>query len=277
MIEQLRRLAETELKYAAFNAQRTNAKGDSSCIVLAAEARAPYLIDTSRPENPYYNRAVVLPDNEGLDTTIQELPAQIQSVELPLTQQSESHFATLLDLGFMPHSSLHYLGAVAAETGVPKIGIPETANGETAPFQHEIRQLGDHQAEYFLGLLEQSGVTMSHEKRTATRQFYCTKTFRCFVAYTKEGQATGWATMFVTDDVAFLANAYTISDFRRRGYHSSLLSARLAKASQLGLKQVYTDVEPMSQSYQNCTRSGCTLLSTNLIWVRKKSSGSGNG
>ena len=39
-------------------------------------------------------------------------------------------------------------------------------------------------------------------------------------------------------------------------------------ASELGLAQAYTDVEPMSQSHQNCSRLGFQLLSANLIWKR---------
>ena len=138
--------------------------------------------------------------------------------------------------------------------------------------EYNVVELRPDQREYFFDLLELSGAAFPSEKRSASRHFYCTEAFRCLVAFDADDQAAGWATMYVDDGTAFLANAFTLPEHRGKGTHSTLLSARLNLASQLQLTYAFTDVEPASQSHRNCERSGFGLLSVNSIWKRTHNS-----
>jgi N-acetylglutamate synthase-like GNAT family acetyltransferase len=131
-----------------------------------------------------------------------------------------------------------------------------------------VRELQPDQRDLFFDLLELSGASFPQAKRRTTNQFYCTTEFRCFVAFDSTNQPAGWATMYVGDGVAFLANAYTLAAYRGKGAHSSLLHARLQLACEMQLTHVFTDVEPASQSHRNCERCGFRLLSVNSIWTR---------
>ena len=168
-------------------------------------------------------------------------------------QQTEENSACLLNAGFVPAQSLCYL-----------VAVPET----TPSTEYTVLELRPDQRDYFFDLLELSGASFPAEKRNASRHFYCTEAFRCLVALDAADRPAGWATMYVGGGAAFLANAYTLPERRRQGFHSALLAARLNLASQLQLTHAFTDVEPASQSHRHCERCGFRLLSVNAIWKR---------
>lgn len=252
MIDELNQLMTTELTYASFNAQRTASSLTIGPVLHTSPAGIPYLVDASRPDSEYYNRAVIPANFESLDEELATLPITVQAVELLIPQQTEAVFSALRRFKFIPLASLCYL---------------TTAPTSTKP-EHNVVQLRPDQTDDFFDLVELSGASFSPEKRNATRKFYCNDTFRCFVAYDQHDKPAAWATMYVSKDTAFLANAFTLPAFRGTGYHAALLSERVRIASTLGLDDLYTDVQPATQSHRNCQRSGFRLLTVNSIWKR---------
>jgi len=255
MIDDLNALLHAELRYAYFNARRTASEAAPTGIVLADSAEVPHVLDSGRPDNVYYNRAVVPPTCGCVAEVLDTLSAAVQAIELLFPQQTETNFASLLNARFRPVSSLCYLEAT-----------PSAVAGDS----QRVVELGPDERDEFFDLLELSGVSYNRDRRNRTAGYYCTSQFRCFVAHAPDGKPAGWGTMFVDSGTAFLANAFTLLQYRASGIHSALLAARLEAAHATGLKVAYTDVEPGSQSHRNCRRSGFDLLSVNSVWTRTR-------
>lgn len=258
LISELKSLAEAELNYAYFNAQRTSGVPTDGKINRSRANGVLQISDSSRPDSTYYNRAVVLPDEETIVGVLQRLPGTVQALELMLPQQNEEVFTCLQNAGFSPMASLCYLRANLDLASTPQCKVVE---------------LLPDQRDYFFDLLELSGAKFPTQKRSVVERFYCTERFRCFVAYDSQDRPAGWATIYIDRGTAFLANAFTFEEFRGRGFHSALLSTRLELARSLKLEHAFTDVEPASQSHRNCLRLGFSLLSVNSIWRRNSTVG----
>ena len=260
-LTELKSLLDAELKYAYFNARRTSFGVPQDVIGLSWGRDLSHITDSSRSQSEYYNRAVVHPSVSSVEEIVHQIPPTSRAVELLIPQQTKENFTCLLNAGFRPASSLCYLVAHPATV----------ARSETIPAPElVVTELRRDQRDYFFDLLELSGASFPPDKRLATDRFYCTEEFRCFVAVDSANQPVGWATMFVCDGIAFLANAYTLAAHRAKGVHSALLRVRLSLANQLQLSHAFTDVEPASQSHRNCERNGFRLLSVNNIWTRNR-------
>jgi len=139
-----------------------------------------------------------------------------------------------------------------------------------SPASRRVVRLKEDQADEFLDLIESTGVIFPDGSRAKNRHHYGTETFRCYVGYNDRDEAAAIATMYVStkSNTGFLANTYTYPEFRRQGFHSSLLVARIHEAADLGLNLVFTDVEPASQSQRNCEHTGFKILTASAIWEK---------
>jgi len=258
--EMARCLAHAEMNVALFNAHRTSgATGESAIgegkIERAATRSFEFLLDSTRPTSPYYNRAVARTQGAFAREALLELPGAIVGVELTPAQLSPASAAHLIERGLRPTYQLCYLGAVPARTSERTV-------------QPAVQRLDPSQVDLFFDLLQSEGVEFPPEKRARKRGYYCTDRFHCYVARETTGIAAGWTTMHVEDNVAFFGNSFTLPRFRKSGMHSALLAARLNDAAQLGMAVCYTDVEHGSQSHYNCERAGFRTLTINTIWSR---------
>ena len=82
MIDDLNALLHAELRYAYFNARRTASEAAPTGIVLADSAEVPHVLDSGRPDNVYYNRAVVPPTCGCVAEVLDTLSAAVQAIEL---------------------------------------------------------------------------------------------------------------------------------------------------------------------------------------------------
>ena len=255
MLVKLKLLFEAELRYAYFNARRTAFGTTNDAISVSYGKSFGHIEDLSRSQSEYYNRVVVHPDAASVAEILKQIPLTSLAIELVIPQQTNQNFTCLLNAGFRPSNSLCYL--VAHPSSTTSMGM-------------DVRELQSDQRDFFFDLLELSGASFPPEKRRATSHFYCSDEFRCFVAFDSTNRPIGWATMYVCNEMAFLANAYTLPSHRAKGAHTALLNARLDLASRLQLPYAFTDVEPASQSHRNCDRRGFRLLSVNTIWTRNR-------
>ena len=125
----------------------------------------------------------------------------------------------------------------------------------------------ENKADDFLALLKTSGVTCTDQIWKEKKSFYCTESFRTFIAYF-HGEPCAWATSYVKNDVAILANAFTQESLRDRGCHLALLNARIEDALTLGTELILTDVIPESVSQKNCYSVGFNSDGTRQVWVK---------
>ncbi len=251
--DRLDRLARAELAFAAFNAHRTGAVPETG-IAYAESASWLYVCDSSRPQHPYYNRALAARVGPLAPGALDTLPKAVVAIELRPAELTPALADALLARDFRPRGTLCYLGAPAARVSGSQ--------------PHSVERLTPAQVDLFLDALESAGTPFPLERRAAKRQFYCTERFQAFVARGPQGELAGWATMFVQDGSAFLGNAFVPPPARGRGVHKALLAARLDAAADAGLDEVFTDVAHGSQSHRNCESAGLRTLSVNTIWQR---------
>ena len=249
----LDRLARAELAFTAFNAHRTSAAVETGIELLETE---PWLhvCDPSRPQHPYYNRALAAHVGSLTPEALDTLPAAVVAIELRPSELDPALADALLDRGFRPRGTLCFLRAPATRQPSPRL--------------YAVERLVPTQVDVFLDALESAGTPFPPERRAAKREFYCTDRFPAFVARDPQGEIAGWATMFVHDGSAFLGNAYVRPQQRGLGVHAALLAARIDAAAVAGLDEVFTDVEHGSQSHGNCERAGLGTLAVNTTWQR---------
>lgn len=161
---------------------------------------------------------------------------------------SNSDFHYMYDIEFMQLSAEQYLSA-APQTSI------------------QIERWESNRVDEFRALLKTSGVQCSDEIWQAKREFYCSEQFRCFVAII-DNQPVAWATSFLDNSFAILANAYTQEAARNKGCHSALLHARINDAIALGANTLLTDVMPESVSAKNCAKAGFTVSQMDMVWVK---------
>lgn len=125
----------------------------------------------------------------------------------------------------------------------------------------------EDKADDFLALLNTSGVTCTEQIRKEKKPLYCTDSFRTFVAYL-DGSPCAWATSYIEQGVAILANAYTQEEVRGLGCQQSLLNARISDAHLLGSELILTDVIPESISHKNCLKVGFGSDSLRQVWIK---------
>lgn len=255
----MNRLVLAELQYGLFNAFRTT-KDDDALITIATNEAFASIFDSSRPGSCHFNRAVCRHASSLDLPNLKLLPPAAIGLEVPPSSLNEHGSKNLLTLGFRPAYSLCYLGA-----------DPDLAPAIMASFAAEgnsVSRLSNEQTDEFFDLLQLEGVDFPAEKRDRKRNFYCTDEFVAFVGKDKSGRSCAWATLYLNNGTGYLGNAFTLPDYRGRGFQAALLGVRMQYAKAAGASVVYTDVKHESQSQRNCERAGMRTVSINTIWTK---------
>ncbi|MEZ5326151.1 MAG: hypothetical protein R3F19_13960 [Verrucomicrobiales bacterium] len=244
--------------YAFFNAARSlNTPLPSKCERFRF-GKAIAIVDPARPGNPMCNRVLgYCGDTISHLTEILSLfeeHGQQPQFDISSDDLYPEVVASLIENDISAAEAITYLNLAPADVKpcAPIAGV-------------QVESWEEDRADDFLELIKTSGVTCDAETWKERRQFYCTETFRTFIA-TCDGQACAWATLYVDENQGFLANAFTLPDFRNRGCHSALLQARILDARGLELERIFTDVVAGSQSHQNCRRAGFDNQTVVTLW-----------
>jgi hypothetical protein len=81
-----------------------------------------------------------------------------------------------------------------------------------------------------------------------------------------DGKPIATGSLFIQDDVAFLAGASTVPEGRNRGAQNALLAARLGFAAEKGCTLAVMGAAPGSQSQVNAQRNGFYVAYTRIKW-----------
>jgi hypothetical protein len=81
-----------------------------------------------------------------------------------------------------------------------------------------------------------------------------------------DGKPISTGTLFVYEDVAFLAGASTVPGERKKGAQNALLAARLRYAAERGCKIAMMGASPGSQSQMNAEKNGFRIAYTRTKW-----------
>ncbi|HET7153309.1 MAG TPA: GNAT family N-acetyltransferase, partial [Candidatus Kapabacteria bacterium] len=106
---------------------------------------------------------------------------------------------------------------------------------------------------------------ISAEILDAKRNLYCSDEFKCYLALV-DTHVAGLATLYVSGNMGWFANAYTYEPYRKRGIQSALLYKRLKDSQDLGLISVFTDVEAGSASERNIERFSFKFAAACSAW-----------
>ncbi len=86
-----------------------------------------------------------------------------------------------------------------------------------------------------------------------------------------DGKPISTGTLFIYDDVAFLAGASTLPEGRKQGAQNALLAARLRYAAEQGCTIAMMGASPGSQSQRNAEKNGFLIAYTRTKWQLKNS------
>ena len=96
------------------------------------------------------------------------------------------------------------------------------------------------------------------------------KNCRCYLVELK-GEAIAAGALNIENQVALLAGACTVPDYRRRGAQNALLQHRLDDAADRGCTLAVMVAEPGSASQRNAERQGFRVAYTRTKWQLKQS------
>jgi ribosomal protein S18 acetylase RimI-like enzyme len=81
-----------------------------------------------------------------------------------------------------------------------------------------------------------------------------------------DGEPAGAALLVLGEGLAYLANASTLPEFRRRGVQAALIAARIADARAAGCEEVCSGTTFGSASQRNLERAGLAVAYTKAVW-----------
>jgi len=253
MLPSLSSLEALDVAYARFNAVRSLRPHDPELRVTENEGMT-VLHDPSRPQDETYNRVVGLtqahlPLLAEVLTSFGEVTAQ---VDVPVDRMTPEVCDALSEHRLRPVQSVVWLWADPAAMDHAQVeGV-------------SVRRL-EGEAGLLLDLIGSISTPIGDEVRAQRAGFYCTQTFRAYLA-SVDSEPAGWATLWVDRGVGILGNADTLPEFRRRGVQSALYRARARDAATLELPWVVTDVAPETSSHRNALRAGMQRRTTNVWW-----------
>jgi hypothetical protein len=252
-----KRVQDVYRSYFNFNKQRTLSTDLPSELSVTDEDGCTIFVDkTRRYDNQIVIRDFIKP--ERLETHLHRFQDGC-SPDISIEPQANSIELEewLSNCGYAPAYEHEFLQLSASSYVAPKV----TTESVT------VERWGQNHVDDFLALLKTSGLTCTDEVWRKKRSLYCSDTFRCFVAKV-DGKPCAWATSFIENGHAILANAYTQESHRAKGCQTALLRARIEDANELDVQMFLTDVLPHTTSSKNCKSIGFTSVGIRSVWSR---------
>lgn len=181
-------------------------------------------------------------------------------------------FAYYRDAGVRPWFELppvhdfELLSGPLATAGVLPIGFYTVLYGEPERFETDprVREIGPDEADLFADVLLRGHGVPDEVPRGHVARWAENATSRLFVA--EVGGVPAAAGALVLGEVANLANASTLPEFRGRGLQSALIRARINTAAAAGAELVCAGASWASQSERNLERAGLRIAYTKTTW-----------
>ena len=142
---------------------------------------------------------------------------------------------------------------------------PKTTNSELiiSPLDANSQ---DVEKEYS-AIIQGFGLIVDDENLDFQSVFYTSENHFAFVV-NHQDQTIGGGSIFLHQDLAYLAGASVLSNFRGLGAHKQLLDHRLAFAKERGIKKVYVVTPVASASEYNMYKLGFRLLGARVKWCK---------
>ena len=111
------------------------------------------------------------------------------------------------------------------------------------------------------------GMDIDDEVIERKKHYFHLPHFHNFMAYQGD-EVAGIGSLFVRGEQAYIANDYTFEQFRGKGVQKGLLKERIKEALELGITQIFTDVEFGSVSHGNMEKLGFKTVFLNSLWQK---------
>ncbi|MBB3126960.1 GNAT superfamily N-acetyltransferase [Paenibacillus rhizosphaerae] len=250
-------IEEIELELTRFNAGRALSSQDKRLEELRIGG-ARLLIEVTGPDSLYYNRVkgFGIADLELLDQIVREYEQRNARpcFDMAPSRLDEQVALALHRKGFLPIEQLAFLEAEPMEVAAvhPDITIEPVHEGNADVLLEAVSEL-------------MGGVPA--EVLARKKPYFTLPVFKNYLAFA-DGHLAGIGSLFIHEGRGYLANDYTLPEFRGRGCQTALIRHRLAEAKRTGLSMVYTDVEFGSPSHNNMLVQGFRHVYTNSFWIR---------
>lgn len=119
----------------------------------------------------------------------------------------------------------------------------------------------------YSAIIQGFGLPVDTENLDFQSVFYNSENHFAFTV-TNQEQTIGGGSVFLRQDLAYLAGASVLSNFRGLGAHKQLLHHRLAFAKERGIKKVYVVTPVASASEYNMYKLGFRLLGSRVKWTK---------
>lgn len=257
LIKQVERIEIIERELTVFNAKRALSAVDKN-LEVKQMGQCTLLIDSNSPNSIYYNRVKGLGTND-LDKLDEILEVYTEKNLTPCIDMTPNHAneevaKALANRGFVSteHLAFLHIGAGGYEARSHDLKIVNVTRENVDDLMEIIRSS--------MGGVEQEIV----DKKKA---YFYQPNFQNYIAYIGD-EAAGMGSLFISGDSGYIANDYTFPQFRGKGCQTALVNHRINVAKELGLEDIYTDVEFGSTSHNNMLRIGFQTVFLNSFWIK---------
>lgn len=202
--------------------------------------------------------------------------------EMPLLDEIinfyEQHGMEEFGITIIPSRTSPELLAAMVERGMYQYGfhtafygLPEWEPAEANPHV-VVREIKEEEIPTFAELFVKSFNVPPHLLASETenlRGLYGQPEWRMYLAFVEE-QAAGFALMQIREEVACLALAGTLEEWRGRGVQTALLERRLVDAKEAGCGLLVSQASYGSASARNMQKVGLQVAFTQAEWKWKK-------
>jgi predicted GNAT family acetyltransferase len=211
--------------------------------------------------------APVNPDEPELDfqnRLIGLYPEDAGELDAILAYYSEAGVRPWFELP--PAHDFERLSGPLAGAGARPIAFHTVLYGQPEHFDPDprVREIGQDEAELFADVLLRGHGVPADVPRSHVASWAENQTSRLYVA--EEDGRPAAAGALVLGEVANLANASTLPEFRGRGLQSALIRTRISAAAAAGSALVCSGASWASQSQRNLERAGLRIAYTKTVW-----------
>ena len=259
IISTMSKIEQLEIELTAFNSKRALSNIEKD-LEISKMGDSTLIIDKKSPKSGYYNR--IKGFGEGDIDKLKNILNVYRKYEIePFFEMTpnnicESVSRALNSEGFVNVEQLVYMELKALDV------IPSDSN-------IEIVKVSQANAEAFIKIIQQSneGMDLTKEVIEKKKPYFYEPYFHNYIAY-NSGEVAGLGSMFISNNVGYIANDYTFEKARGLGCQKKLLTHRINEAIKLGLESLYTDVEFGSISHNNMKKLGFKDIYTSSFWVK---------
>jgi GNAT superfamily N-acetyltransferase len=261
LLEQVCKIEEIELALTIFNSKRALSQIDKS-LELKKIGMCNLLIDSNSPNSIYYNRI------KGFGVK------DINKIEDILGCYYEKGLTPCFDM--TPNNINEEVAVELSKRGFinsEQLVFLQSASQVDKDLKHNIRivKVTEESAREFVNIVvsTNNGVDISEEVIERKKHYFYRLDFHNYIVYIGE-KVAGIGSLFTRGNEGYIANDYTFPEFRGKGVQTALLTQRIREAKEMGIINLYTDVEFGSISHNNMEKLGFKTIFINSFWIKTK-------